>query len=74
MPASRLLVTTPVSIMAVITIAIAISATDENIVASAPVTSENVGESRTTVGSTSIQTTVTCVVTVNKLFALLIEM
>ena len=72
MPASRLPVTTPVSIVAVITIAIAISATDEIVVAMSPVTSENVRESRTTIGSTSIPTTVTCIVTVNKLFALLI--
>jgi hypothetical protein len=74
MPASGLPVTTPVSIVAVITIAIATSATDEIPVALAPVTSENVSESRMTIGATSIPTTVTCVVTVNKLFALLIEM
>ena len=74
MPASCLPVTTPVSIVAEITIAIATSAIDEIVVPLSPVASENVGESRPTIGSTSVPTTVTCVVTVNKLFALLIEM
>jgi hypothetical protein len=72
MPPSCLPVTTPGSIVAVITIAIATSAIDEFGVPMAPVTSENVGESRTTIGSTPIHTTVTRVVTVDKLFALLI--
>ena len=73
MPPSHLPVTTPVSIVAVITIAMATSAIDEIVVAPSSVTSENVSESRTTIGSASIQTTVTCVVTVNKLGALLIQ-
>ena len=74
MPPSGLPVTTPVSIVAEITIAIATPAIDEIVVSLAPVASEDVRESRTTIGSSSIPTTVTCVVTVNKLFALLIEM
>jgi hypothetical protein len=65
-------VTTPVSSLPEITIAIAIPATDEIVVATASVTPENVCESRTTIGSAPIHTTVTRVVTVNKLFTFLI--
>ncbi len=74
MPASCLPVPTPVSIVAEITIAMATSAIDEIVVPLSPVTSENVVESGTTIGSTSVPTTVACVVTVNELFALLVEM
>jgi len=75
MPTSRLPVTTPVSIVAEITVAITTPAIDEIVaVTVAPVTSEDVCESRTTIGSTTIHTTVTRVMTVNELFALLIEM
>ena len=72
MHASCLPVTTPVSIVAEITIAIAGSATDEIVVAMASLTPEYVREPRTTIGSTTIPPTVTRVVTVNKLFTLLI--
>ena len=74
MPASCLPVPTPVSIVAEIAIAMTTSAIDEIVVPPSPVTSENIRESRTTIGSASVPSTVTCVVTVNKLFALLIEM
>ena len=73
MPPSSSPVTTPVSIVAEITIAIATPATDEIIVAIASMTPEDVCEPRTTIGSTTIHTAVTCVMTVNKLFALLIK-
>ena len=72
MPTSGLAVPAPVSVMAEITIAIPISATDEIVVAIASMTPESVCESRTPIGSSPIQTTVTCVVTVNKLFTLFI--
>jgi hypothetical protein len=73
MPASRLAVTTPVSVVAEITIAIATSATYEIAIAIASITPESVvRDSRMTVGSTTVPSTVTCVVTVNKLFTLFI--
>ena len=72
MPASGLLVTTPVSITAEFTIAIAIPVIVEIVIPIASVTSVVVGESRATISSTTIPTTVTRVMTVNKLFALLI--
>jgi hypothetical protein len=74
MPVSSLPMATPASIVAEITIAIAISSTDEIAVPIASMTPEVVRGSRTTIGSSTIQTTVTCVMTVNKLFTLLIEM
>ncbi|HEU4837113.1 MAG TPA: hypothetical protein VFS90_21970 [Pyrinomonadaceae bacterium] len=53
----------------------AISTTDAIKVAVAmPATGKDVCESGTTIGSTTIQTTVTRVMTVNKLLALLIQM
>jgi len=74
MPPSGLPVATPESIVAVITIAIANSAISEIVVPIVSMTPGIVCESRATIGSTTIPTTVTCVVTVNKLFTLLIEM
>ena len=72
MPASCLPLVTPVSIVGVCTIPIATSATVEIVVTIASVTSEIVVESSATIRSASIPTTVTRVMTVNKLFALLI--
>ena len=74
MPPSFLPVATPESIVAEITIVIANSAIPEIVVPIVSMTPGNVCESRVTIGSTTIHTTVTCVVTVNKLFTLLIEM
>jgi len=73
MPPSCLPVATPESIVTEITIVIATSATSEVVVPIASMTPRNVCESRTTIGSTTIPTTVTRVVTVNKLLALLIK-
>src|SRR6185503_19399757 len=67
----------PITIPKSITIPISISAPTDAIVIAVTipaVTSEDVCESRTTIGSTTIPTSVTCVVTVNKLLALLIPM
>jgi len=72
MPPLCLPVTTPVSILGEITIAMVTSATDEIVVPMAPVTSVVVAGSGATIGSTPIPTTVTRVVTVDKLFALFI--
>src|SRR6185503_18453656 len=58
-----------------ITIPISISTTTNAVEVAVTIpamTCEDVGESRTTIGSTTIPTTVTRVVTVNKLLALLI--
>jgi len=75
MPTSCLPVATPVSIVAEITVAITTSVIDVIVaVTVAPVASEDVCESRITIGSTTIHTTVTRIMTVNELFALLIGM
>jgi hypothetical protein len=74
MPASCLPVTAPVSIVTEITIAIATSPTAEIVFTVASITSEDVCEPRTTIGSTTVPPAVTRVMTINKLVALPIEM
>ena len=70
MPASSLPVTTPVSITTEFTIAITTPVIVEIVIPIASVTSVVVGESRATIGSATIPTTITRVMTVDKLFAL----